>query len=60
MTTEITTINNWHEIPFSDCLQKVKIGRENQVKEKDYSKSGLFPIIDQGQSFIAGYTDDKN
>lgn len=60
MTTETTIIKNWKEIPFSECLQKVKVGREKQVKERGYSKDGLYPIVDQGQSFIAGYTNDKN
>lgn len=55
-----TSTKEWNKVLFSDCLQKVKIGREKQVKEKDYSKSGSYPIVDQGQSFIAGYTDDKN
>ena len=59
MTTQTTT-KEWNEAPFLNCLQKVKIGREKQIKEKDYSKSGLYPVVDQGQSFISGYTDDEN
>ena len=60
MKTTETTIKEWDEIPFSDCLQKVKIGKEKQIKEKDYLKIGSFPIVDQGKSFIAGYTNDAN
>jgi len=49
----------WRIIPFIDCLQKTKIVRAKQVKEKDYLNFGEYPIVDQGQSFIAGYTNDK-
>lgn len=59
MTTETIT-KQWNEIPFADCLQKVKLGREKQIKEKDYLKVGEYPIVDQGQSVIAGYTNDGN
>ena len=50
----------WRELPFSDCLQKVAVGREKQIQEKDYLKFGEYPVVDQGQSFIAGYTDNKS
>lgn len=50
----------WLEISFSSCLQKIRIGRKKQVKEKEYLKVGVYPIVDQGQSIIAGYTNDKN
>ena len=31
-----------------------------QLKSTEYQDSGRYPIIDQGQEFIAGYTDRKN
>lgn len=31
-----------------------------KVKKEDYQNVGIFPIIDQGQAFIGGYTDDEN
>jgi type I restriction enzyme S subunit len=31
-----------------------------KIKKEDYNPSGLYPIIDQGQNFIGGYTDDEN
>lgn len=31
-----------------------------KIKKDDYLDSGKYPIVDQGQSVIAGYTDDKN
>jgi len=30
-----------------------------KVKKEDYKSSGRFPIVDQGQSFIGGYTDNE-
>ncbi|MCZ8356192.1 MAG: restriction endonuclease subunit S [Cyclobacteriaceae bacterium] len=30
------------------------------MKKEDYQNVGIFPIIDQGQAFIGGYTDDEN
>ena len=30
----------------------------NKIKKKDYQSSGRYPIIDQGQDFIGGYTDN--
>jgi type I restriction enzyme S subunit len=34
-----------------------RVTRVPKVKQSDYQPIGLVPIIDQGQSFIAGYTD---
>lgn len=33
---------------------------EGSVAKKDYQETGKIPIIDQGQSYIAGYTDDES
>ncbi len=32
--------------------------KKHQISTKDYSSSGLYPVIDQGQSSIAGYSDN--
>lgn len=31
----------------------------HKIKKEDYQPFGLFPIIDQGQEFIGGYTDNE-
>lgn len=31
-----------------------------KIKKEDYQDAGRYPIIDQGQSFIGGYTDDES
>ncbi|MBI4005730.1 MAG: restriction endonuclease subunit S, partial [Gammaproteobacteria bacterium] len=32
---------------------------KNKIKTKDILESGKVPVVDQGQSFIAGYTDEE-
>ena len=44
---------------FTDVFEDVtKQGRK--IPTSDYHETGLFPIIDQGQSEIAGYTDETD
>jgi type I restriction enzyme S subunit len=38
---------------LNDCTSKY-----NKIKKEDYISEGQFPIIDQGQKFIGGYTND--
>jgi type I restriction enzyme S subunit len=38
---------------LSDCTSKY-----NKIKKENYLAEGQFPIIDQGQKFFGGYTDD--
>jgi len=33
------------------------IGKRNQIPTADILPSGQFPVVDQGQAFIAGYSD---
>ena len=48
---------HWKILPFMYCLKKVKTGKKTSIPKMDYQESGEFPIIDQGGSFIAGWTD---
>ncbi len=48
---------HWEILPFTDCLKKVKTGKKTSIPKRDYQESGEFPVIDQGASFIAGWTD---
>lgn len=47
----------WNTAPFEETIlpNKINVGK---VKQKDYKKSGVFRIIDQGQALISGYWDD--
>ncbi len=60
MTMQTSIAEDWKELPFADCLQKVKLARGKQVQTKEYLESGEYPIIDQGQSVIAGFTNDED
>lgn len=48
---------HWEILPFTDCVKKVKTKKKPSIPKRDYQESGEFPVIDQGGSFIAGWTD---
>ena len=48
---------HWEILPFTDCLKKVKTKKKSSISKRGYQESGEFPVIDQGASFIAGWTD---
>jgi len=48
--------SHWKILPFMHCLKKVKTLKKMSIPKMDYQESGEFPIIDQGASFIAGWT----
>lgn len=54
---KITLPTHWEILPFTDCVKKVKTKKKPSIPKRDYRESGEFPIIDQGVSFIAGWTD---
>src|SRR4030065_2499036 len=48
---------SWPSIEFPEAVRKTKVGRENQVLSADIQPFGRFPVVDQGQAFIAGYSE---
>ena len=48
----------WVECEFDKCIDK--ISAQKKVKQKEYLETGKFPIIDQGQDFIGGYSDNED
>lgn len=46
-------------LAFEEVIQDAS-GGNAKVPKGEYQSSGLFPIIDQGQEFIGGYTDDRS
>ena len=48
---------HWKILPFTNCMKKVKTKKKPSIPKRDYQESGEFPVIDQGVSFIAGWTD---
>lgn len=54
------SINGWGVETVEDCLQRIAIPSAAKLQTKDYRASGKYPIIDQGQAFISGWTDDDS
>ena len=42
-----------------DVTEIESVSPKKKIKRKEYLDKGLFPIIDQGQDFIVGYTNDS-
>ena len=51
---------DWWKKPFPECITPVRFERSKQIKTNSYLPIGNFPIIDQGQTKIAGWTNDKS
>lgn len=50
---------NWVVRKFSDIFNDVS-GGNAKLQKTDFQSTGKYPIIDQGQSIIAGYTSDAS
>ncbi len=46
------------KVKFDELVSDVT-SEFHKVKKENYLNEGYFPIIDQGQIFIGGYTNDK-
>jgi len=51
---------DWSTRSVEECLTKLRLGSVSKLQTQDYRPSGRFPIIDQGQSLIAGWTNDDS
>lgn len=49
---------DWPARSVEDCLTKVRFGSVKKLPTQAYRPTGRYPIVDQGQSLIAGWTDD--
>ncbi|WP_299426821.1 restriction endonuclease subunit S [uncultured Meiothermus sp.] len=49
----------WNIASVADCLVPVPVAGKTKVQTRDYKPAGRFPVIDQGQNHIAGWTDDE-
>lgn len=63
---EIAAVGTPFELPTSwawqhlaDVFYPISVSK-NKVKTSEVSEKGTHPVVDQGQSFIAGYVDDDN
>ena len=50
---------DWSETTVGNCLEPLALQKMPKVLSRDYKSSGSFPVIDQGQRLIAGWTDDE-
>ena len=50
---------DWDVMPFERAVDVIS-DKSKRVKQREYVPSGKLPVIDQGQDFIGGYTDDEN
>ncbi len=49
----------WTGITFKDAVENISTNNK-KIKQKDYLPLGKFPIVDQGQCLIGGYTNDES
>ena len=50
----------WHTEAVEECLSKLRLGSTKKLQRQAYRTSGRYPIVDQGQTLIAGWTDDDS
>jgi type I restriction enzyme S subunit len=50
---------SWTRVPFLETVEDAT-GGHRKTKQRDYLANGRYPIIDQGQDLIGGYTDDAS
>jgi len=50
----------WKTQTVEECLVRLPLAATPKLQTQDYRPSGRYPIIDQGQTRIAGWTDDQS
>ncbi|MGE0014373.1 MAG: restriction endonuclease subunit S, partial [Azoarcus sp.] len=48
---------SWLLLPVSEVVRNVTL-TDKKIPQKRYLPSGKFPVFDQGQEYVGGYTDD--
>ena len=51
-------MTEWRRTTVKECLLPLNFAAATKVQARDYRPSGLYPVIDQGHTPIAGWTDD--
>jgi type I restriction enzyme S subunit len=49
--------NGWEVCDFAKTLTKCGIGKNHQINNSEICLTGKYPVIDQSQDYIAGYSD---
>lgn len=50
----------WAMTTIGNCLERNSLNKFPKLLRRDYKMSGNYPVIDQGQSLIGGWTDDDS
>ncbi len=50
---------NWCWVKYDSIIENLSSSTK-KIKQKEYLKEGIYPVIDQGSSLIGGYTNDEN
>jgi len=50
---------SWATLLFEECLENKSI-KFKKLKKREIKLKGKYPVIDQGEKFIAGYVDDES
>lgn len=50
---------NWCWVKYDSIIENLSSSAK-KIKQKEYLKEGIYPVIDQGSSLIGGYTNDEN
>lgn len=51
--------DGWERKRVEDCLSTDGVERRPSIPRSAYRTKGRFPVVDQGQALIAGFTDDE-
>lgn len=54
-----TNLVAWPTLPFPETLEQLSIPKPRKLLARDYKPKGQIPVVDQGQQFISGWTDDE-
>lgn len=49
----------WPLVPFESCL-KPAASSYAKLKQKEMARTGSIPVVDQGEEFVSGYTDNHD
>ena len=52
-----TLPKSWSWAPFLEVFENVT-SSDLKLKQKEYLESGQYPVVDQGEAIIGGYTDE--
>ncbi|AZZ98797.1 restriction endonuclease subunit S [Pseudoalteromonas sp. R3] len=50
---------SWKFMPLTEAYYPISPGGK-KLKKTEMSEEGLYPVVDQGQEFISGYTNDES